>query len=330
MQIVFRIAAVPVLAAVLLVLRASCAQSEQPAAAMVRAMWVWQPGAVYGEAQRSNFIKTAVAAKITDVLLYLRANDYIAHEAKLQMLLSSLANAGIRAWGMEGWRGYFSDVEGPGGLFAAADAMVAFNTRHSTIKFVGFHSDVEPQDGQDVGQALFHNEVVQSKLTPGQLADRDKLMGEWLAIHERLLAKMKAAGLQYGGAMPSWVDDYYGEPVQAVFRGERKPVLQHLMTVVPQYVIMSYNTNPSSLIKKIIGELDYAASFSGQPRVIFGIDTHAGAGVNVSYADTPPKNSKAAVMRDLAVIGAKLSADFPGSYLGWAIHDWEGWRDLPD
>src|SRR5688572_10686417 len=91
---------------------------------------------------------------------------------------------------------------------------------------------------------------------------------EWLDIHATLMSKMKAAGLQYGGAIPSWVDDYYGEPVQAVFAGRRKPVIEHMMPLLRQYVIMSYNTNPDKLIDRIAGELTYAASLRG-PRVIF-------------------------------------------------------------
>jgi len=308
-------------------LRAQTDARASPAAT-VRAMWVWKTSALYPGAETAKFVTQAKAAEITDVFLFLRAADYMGSEAQLKILLDALSQAGIRSWGMEGWRGYFSDVAGPTALYAAADALVTFNKRNM-VKFVGFHSDMEPQDGQSDGQDLFHNAIAQSALTPEQLADRDKLLTEWLTIHETLLAKMQAAGLQYGGAMPSWVDEYYGEPVTAIFKDIRQPLIQHLMPLVPQYVIMSYNTDPMNLINRIIGELQYASTLGGSPRVMFGVETHAGVGLNVSYADTPPKDNKSAVLADLATVDAKLLATHPKAYLGWAIHDWEGWKLLP-
>ena len=38
------------------------------------------------------------------------------------------------------------------------------------------------------------------------------------------------------------------------------------------------------------------------------METHAGVGVNVSYADTPAKNTKRAVLADLALIDSKIAA----------------------
>ena len=233
--------------------------AASPSAAAVRAIWVWRTSALYDTPERLNFVKAATAASLTDAYLFLRASDYTQNEAQLKVLLPALIKAGVRVWGMEGWRGYFSDGSGPAGLYAAADALVAFNGRNSTMKFAGFHSDMEPQDGQGEGQNRFHNDIAQSKLTARQAADRENLLGEWLDIHATLMDKMKAVGLQYGGAVPSWVDDYYGEPVQAVFAGRRKPVIEHLMPLLRQYVIMSYNTNPDKLIDRVTGELTYAA-----------------------------------------------------------------------
>lgn len=307
---------------------AGARDGSRPAAppGAVRALWVWQSDAVLDDGAR-ELAETATAAGITDIYLYLRAGTYVAREAQIERVLTMLTRHGIRVWGMEGWRGYFSDVEGPRGLFAAADALVAFNAR-SRAAFAGFHSDLEPHDGQDVGQVRFHNGRGQGRLTAPQRAERDALLTEWLDIHESLAGKMRAASLAYGGSLPDWVDDYYGEPVTLDVQGRREPLLARLMPLFSHYVIMSYNTDPRQVVTRVSGEMAYAASLNRPPDVIVGVETHAGAGVRVSYADTPPKHHRQAVLADLAWLEEKLSTSYPGAYRGWAIHDYEGWRDL--
>ncbi|MGA0596332.1 hypothetical protein [Enterovirga sp. CN4-39] len=308
--------------------RAGAAPGDRMAAAH-RSIWVWNTAALLSPAATARFVADAKALGLTDAYLFLRAADYTKEEGRIAALLEALSAAGIRAWGMEGWRGYFSDVEGPAGLYAAVDAMIAFNGRHR-VKFAGFMSDLEPQDGQGEGQDLFVNDVPQSRLTPEQLARRDRILAEWLGIHETILGKMQAAGLQYGAAVPSWVDDYFGEPVEAVFKGVRKPLIEHLMPLVPLYVIMSYTTDPARVLNRIEGEMAYAAErLPDGPRVLFGLETHAGPGAGVSYADTPPKNRRSAVRSDLATIDMELGARWPRSHLGWSLHDYEGWAALP-
>jgi hypothetical protein len=291
----------------------------------VRAMWVWKTDALLSDAAgRKAFLRQARMLRLTDVYLFLRAADYADREAALKNLLSALQQIGVRAWGMEGWRGYFSDVEGPAGLYAAVDALIFYNKRND-VHFAGFHSDVEPQDGQGEGEARFVNGVAQRELGPEQLASRDGILAEWLGIHEMLLAKTRAGHVGYSAALPSWIDEYMGEPMQATFRGERKPLIEHLLPLVPQAVIMSYSTKPAAVIAKIEGEL--RAAGAGGSRIVLGVETHGGAGKAVSYADTPPRNRRAAVLGDLEFIDEQLAAQ--PAYLGWSIHDWEGWAALP-
>ncbi len=294
----------------------------------LRAMWVWSTRTIaMNDVERMKFLDGIAAAKITDVFLFLRADDYTAIEPALRKLLVKLRQLGIHAWGMEGWRGYFSDVEGPVGLYRAADAMIVFNQRNA-VRFIGFHSDIEFHDDQADGKIRFHNGLAESKLTPTQHADRDGILTEWLSMHATLSSKARAANITYSAAIPSWLDDYEGEPLTAIHEGARKDLMHHLMLIVQDYVIMSYNTNPANVIRRISSELTYADSLRERhPRILFGMETHAGAGVHVSYADTPPKNSKAAVLADYNVISRAAAAH--SSFAGGAIHDWEGWQALP-
>lgn len=291
----------------------------------VRAMWVWKTDLLIKHAhEREMFLVEAESLGLTDVYLYLQADSYSLQEDELSVLIKSLDDAGMRAWGLEGWRGYFSDGEGPADLFSAIDALIGFNSRHA-VGFVGFHSNLEPQDGQGVGVDLFVNGIPESRLKPDELASRDRILSEWIDLHEQLLRRAAAGGVRYGASMPSWVDDYYGEPVNALHGGERRLVLSHILPLVSQYVIMSYNTDPSNVKSRIIGEMDYAEHYNGS-RIMFSLEVHPNVGENISYADTVSKSRRSAVISDLKIIESAFADR--SSYLGWSIHDWEGWRML--
>lgn len=299
--------------------------AEEP---LVRAIWVWETPALFEETARKSFLETARAFRLTDAYLYLSARDYESTDAALADLVAALAGAGIRAWGLDGWRGYLSDGDGPGALYEALDALIAFNARHAA-GFVGFHSNVEPQDGQGVGIVRFHDGIRQDALTPVQLADRDALMAEWLELHAALAERTARAGLALGAALPSWLDDYYGAPIEATFRGVRRPVAEHLIGLLDQYVIMSYRTDVDTVLARVAGEMRLGHDL-GLARVLFALETHPGPGAGVSYADTPGKARRAVVTADLEAISERLAGRFSRGFAGYAIHDWEGLRALPE
>jgi len=317
-----------VVGAICVSIGAAIAEPPTPQAPM-RAIWVWNTSELLAsEGQRELFLRSLFADGFTDVFLYLRAHDYQTQEHPLKRFLASLQRSGVRVFGMEGWRGYFSDVEGPAGLYAAADAMLAFN-RRSDARFAGFHSDLEPHDGQGEGRTRFHNGIAQSKLTARQLADRDDLMSEWLSIHAALRERMRAASLVYSAAVPGWLDDYEGEAVTMPAGEGRQGVMGRLMALVQDYVVMSYNTDPANVLRRIEGELAHAEKLGpAAPRILFALETHRGPGLRVSYGDTPMKASRSAVRADFETI-SRAAARYR-SFAGGAIHDWKGWRDLPE
>lgn len=309
-------------------LAASLPSTARAETARVRAIWVWETTALFHASARARFLETAREMRLTDAYLYLSAQDYENADAAVATLVAALAGAEIRAWGLDGWRGYLSDVEGPGELYAAADALIAFNARHAA-GFVGFQSNVEPQDGQGVGAVRFHDGIRQEALTRAERADRDALMTEWLEIHAALAERTARAGLAYGAALPSWLDDYYGAPIEATFRGVRQPIAEHLIDLVDQFVIMSYRTDVEAVLARVEGEMRLAHE-RGLRRVLFALETHPGPGTGVSYADTPGKATRSAVLADLDAISERLAARFPGGFAGYAIHDWEGVREMGD
>jgi hypothetical protein len=303
-----------------------------------RGMWVWDfENVVVDLPNQDKLLAMSQEASVTDLYVFLMRGDYLSKEGAIRAFISKFSAAGIRVWGLEGYRAYFSDASGPAALYAAADALIAYNNRVPVNeRFVGFHNDMEPQDGQGNFPKTFHNDIKDSALDRNgggvwratAAEDREKLLEDWLIIEETLKDKLQSVGLLSGAAMPSWTDEYYGENVSVTYKGVRQGVMEAMMGIVDEYVIMSYNTSPRYVADRIKGELSYADTLPllSRPKVYGAIETHAGVGNTVSYADTPLKMSRARALRDALSI-TYLSKQH-ASFCGIALHDWVGWQSL--
>lgn len=304
-----------------------------------RGMWLWSTKSLLNNpAEQTSLVTLGTAVKVTDVFAYLGTGDYSGQEVGLRAFISKLKAAGIRVWGLEGYRGYFSDTYGPAELYATVDAMIAYNSRVSANeKFYGFQTDMEPQDGQgNEAPTSFHNGLADSALSTtaggvwysSQAQDREMLMRDWLQIHATIKGKLKTAGYKFSAAMPSWTDEYYGEEVKVTFNGIKQGVMKHQMGILDEYVVMSYNTNPTNAANRILGEATYADTLplTSRPKVYGGLETNVGVGSGISYGDTAGKNTRTVVVQDMTTIGNTLKSH--PSFCGMSIHDWDGWRDL--
>jgi hypothetical protein len=155
-------------------------------------------------------------------------------------------------------------------------------------------------------------------------------MRDWCTITETAATTCHSNNLLYGVDMPSWPDDYFGEAIYCTYNTVNKRVLEHIMDYVDVYSIMTYNTTPSNVVARATGELTYAGTMSAatRPEVWVSVETHCGVGANISYCDTPGKNSKSAVYTDITTIISSLSS-YP-ALTGLNIHDWAvtGWKEL--
>jgi hypothetical protein len=157
-------------------------------------------------------------------------------------------------------------------------------------------------------------------------------MRSWIDIHKTSRDMLHAHGLRFGAAMPFWTQSYNGCDVQVNFPSNahtRQSVMKHMMTLVDDYVVMSYNVNPSEAARRVADQAAYASTLpvALRPRVFASMEVEAGVGVNVSYADTPGKNSKQVVLKDLESITEKLGQF--SAFKGVALHHWSSWQVLP-
>jgi hypothetical protein len=246
----------------------------------------------------------------------------------------------MRVWGLDGDRGYLNDSAGPSNFYAGIDNLIAYNCSVTADeRFFGLQADIEPQD--DSTHTSFHNELADSALSrePGsgkwqdtQAQDREMLMRSWITIHHTARDMLHAQSLHFGAAMPFWTECYCDEEVKVNFprsTNKRHGVMKYIMSLVDEYVVMSYNTSPSNAASRVAVQAAYASTLpvAVRPRVYGSMEVSASVGVNVSYGDTPGKNSKAAVMRDMVIMTETLSQH--SAFKGIAFHHWSSWQVMP-
>lgn len=309
---------------------------------LTRGIWVWNTTTVLSsESQIGDLIAGTQSIGISDIYLYMAPAFYSSHKAALQSLISNATTAGLRVWGLDGDRAYLDDSAGPENFYAGINNLVYYNCSVvAKERFFGFQADIEPQD--DGTHLTFHNDTADSALSiePGsgkwqstQVKDREMLMGSWITIYQRARDLLHTQGLRFGAAMPFWTESYCGGEVQADFPGSpglRQSVMKHMMQLLDEYVVMSYNTSPSNAASRVDVQAAYASTLPAalRPRVFASMELTAGVGPNVSYADTPGKNSKAVVLQDMRIIAETLGHH--SAFKGMCFHHWSSWQVMPE
>lgn len=295
----------------------------------VRGLWIWDGrDMISRKSEQDRLLIEADVLHLTDIYLALRPDAYRDLKAKLAAFITRMSDANIKVWGLDGSRGYFSDADGPAALYAHVDTLVAYNDSvPAAARFYGFQTDNEPQDLPDYPQH-FHSGLADSQLTPQQAAEREALLLDWLQIQTTVYNTMKSNGLRTGAAMVFFTENHYGEPLKVTYNGVRASIGHLMMGVTDDYVVMSYNTDPANAAARVAAQADFASKLPAdvRPRIIAAMETNPGIGATISYGDTPGKQSKAAVMTDLATMSRQLDT-YP-AFAGVSLHAWRGWIAL--
>jgi hypothetical protein len=307
-----------------------------------RGLWVWNSASVLSSAHHINtLIGGAQDHGISDLYFYMAPSYYQQETDALQNFISGATAVGVRVWALDGDRAYLDDAEGPAIFYSGIENLTAYNLFvPAEARFFGFQSDIEPQD--DASHKSFHNDVTDSALSkePGsgtwqatQAQDREMLMRSWLTIHQTASELLHSQNLHFGAAMPFWTESYFGGEVQVNHPDSgciRQSVMKHMMPLLDEYVVMSYNTSPDNAAARVAAQAAYASTLpaASRPRVYASIEVAVGVGENVSYGDTAGKNSKSVVMRDMESIIATLKPH--SAFKGVALHHWSSWQVMPE
>jgi hypothetical protein len=299
-------------------------------------LWVWDfLSSVVNDPDEVNILlNECVASSITDLYCYSFASELATDYDAVSSFIAKCTRLGIRVWGLDGAREYLADLDGAQQLYDDVAAIVAYNASVTADKrFYGFHMDVEPAD---LGAGLaFHNGIASSALstTPGSGAwqsteklDREFLLRDWVQIHEDVRELCHDAGLFFGTALPTFVDDYFGEPLACSVDGVRQNVFLHLRERADVIALMSYNTTPGTVIDRIRYEFRNGRFKNAFPELGFSAETVTGVGSGISYGDTTGKQTKLAMFTDRATVDTFFSGN--PKYLWFNIHDWSGYKAL--
>ena len=297
---------------------------------VVRGLWVWEGrDMVVSKSRQAKLLTEAAPLKLTDIYLALATPDYRDLKSRLAAFIMHMGDVGIKVWGLDGSRGFFSDANGPAGLYANINALVAYNDSvPDAARFTGFQTDNEPQDLPDF-PPHFHSGLADSQLTPTQANERDALLLDWLNIQTTVYETLKSNDLRTGAAMVFFTEDHYGEPLRVTYKGVRASIGHLMMGVTDDYVVMSYNTDPLNAAARVTAQAAFASKLpaDARPRIIAAMETNPGVGATISYGDTPGKQSRSAVLTDMATISRQLEL-YP-AFAGVSLHAWRGWQALP-
>lgn len=305
-----------------------------------KGMWIWNTAQlILDSAQIDRFVSSATSINLTDVYLYVAPQWYNEKGSDLANFNAKVRASGMRVWALDGSVDYIDDMTAEESFMDGLRGLAEFNSIvEPTARFFGFQADIEPQDNEG-HTGFFYNGVAESKLTEDQHIQRDILMHKWLNTMTRASAFLRSYNMPFGAAMPFWLHDYEGEPVTVPWgtgyaedgSPARTCIMELIMPLLDEYVVMSYNTDPAIAAGRILQQVRYACAqtLEGNKavRVLGSVETAKGAGKDVSYGDTPGKESRAAVLDDISIIEGTLRK-YP-AFRGMAIHHWAGWDELP-
>jgi hypothetical protein len=202
------------------------------------ALWVWNTEElILDRAERDLFLDFIEDQGISRVFLYLAsaqgtrpAAGYIPFSSEeIGPLVAELRARGALAYALDGDRDYVLD-ENHEGVFRTVRRLVEHNqTVSPDQRFFGVRYDVEPY------------------LAPGfQGSDREKLLNGYVALIAGASEIAREGGLEMAVDIPFWFDapdEETGAYMEADYGGVRRPVLEHVMSVVDDIAIMDYRTS---------------------------------------------------------------------------------------
>lgn len=230
---------------------------EPAAGEQQRALWVWNTAEILEDrVERYDFLDFIENQAITRVFLYLPAAEgerpaagYIPFDgSELGPLLSDLRDRGALVYALDGDKDYVRR-ENHAGIYRTVERLIEHNRSVPPWqRFHGVRYDIEPY------------------LAPGfQGPERQEILNLYVEVIAGVASRARAGHLAVAVDIPFWFDspdEETGEYLLADFDGERRGVLEHVMSLVDNIAIMDYRTSaegPNGALAHAQGELAMGA-----------------------------------------------------------------------
>ncbi len=259
------------------------------------ATWIWNTEDLLADAGKRDSLLSFLTGTGIDVA-YLQLVSTpgdslppgeIRPDPRLRDLVGRLSGLGIRVYALDGYAGY-ARPEYHAGVLNTIRNVIRFNSEsQATERFSGVRYDIEPY------------------LLPGfhGPARADILKG-YLEVLARGADLARRGGLAFGVDIPFWFDapdEVTFERVMVEFRGEERPVSEHVIGLVDDVSIMDYRTvahGADGTIRHAADELEFASAV--------GVPTY------VALETGPLPDETLIEFRGDPVIGVPGSVDGPG------------------
>jgi hypothetical protein len=298
--------------------------------------WDWQAPNTYlnssdtiTQSNADAIVNAANSVGVKRVFFWMKSRDLTSYGSRFRAFVAELNAHGISAGAISGYCSDLSYNYGPsagdGSVNNVIHAIIAYNAAIApNQKFVAVASDIEIQDGAAPGDChdYFTNGIKTSSLTPAQRSKRNLAVSSYISLQNSITSLLHAAGMQSVAATSSWFPNYYGEEI---YNGT-VPAAKSILQSVDEIAVMSYNTNPTSVVSVMVPWLTYAATLS--PKSVYsGLEATAGVGSGISYADTAGKQTQTAAITDMTTVNSNLGQY--SSYKGYFVHTNSSWAALP-
>ena len=282
-----------------------------------RAMWVWASKPILTDAgEREAFLEFCTQHRIRAAAMQVHVSEgRLLHEEAWKALLAEADQRGIRIHALDG-DPLFARPDQHETVLSRVQAVITFNaTAAPAERFDGIHLDIEPYllpEWQDP-------------------ESRERLLADYLSVHEQAATRTRAAGLEYGVDVPFWfasIDAASGQAIGDVtYRGERRPATDHLLAMVDNVAVMAYRVaadGPNGIVAISKATVESAARI-GRARVLIGVETEAvspGVPAEITFATRSPEALYEALNR---IDAAYVNQD---AFAGVAIHRYVTFRRL--
>jgi hypothetical protein len=262
----------------------------------VKATWVWDTTLIITEP--TKIIEFAKQQKIN--LIYLQMDPSI-KDASYSSFIKLAAAQGIEIHALAGDPHWVQPTE-QANVKSFIKWVKDYNGRVSVKeRFRGVHLDVEPY------------------VFPAWKKNRSQLVELWMKTVTIYAAEVKGSGLTSGADIPFWLDDIQTSQVAGA------PSLDEWMIdKLDQVTIMAYRSmagTPNGIIAIAAHEAEAANKL--RKKIIIAVETLPSE--EASYVSFY-KKGRAVLKEELQKVEKAMQSN--PAFLGYAVHDYKGWRDL--